>query len=411
MRWRKRMCVGAATILCAAVTQAAELGSDMFSFDAFGTLGVVHSSEDEADYTSTAFKPNGAGHTHVWSADVDSDVGAQLTATFSPQWSAVAQVVSQQSYDNSYRPDIAWADVKYQITPDFNARLGRILLPNFLDSDFRNVGYAKPWVRSPVELYGTEPLTYDDGIDLSYRLHLGAVTSTVVGNYGLNYSINFPGGESANARTPWGIFDRTEYGSWLLNLSYVGARLSFEPPILLFDALRQFGPQGVALANKYDFVNKRGDIVSFGASYDPGKWFAMAEWSQVNTRSFVGLSTAWYVSAGYRLAKFTPYLTYAAVKQARTSDPGLSVAALPAFLAGPATALNTGLNDILASRPVQRTLSAGVRWDFAKNLDLKLQCDHTRLGPGSPGILINTQPDFRPGGTVNVFSAAVDFVF
>jgi hypothetical protein len=52
-----------------------------------------------------------------------------------------------------------------------------------------------------------------------------------------------------------------------------------------------------------------------------------------------------------------------------------------------------------------------MRWDFTKNFDFKLQCDHTRLGPGSPGTLINTQPGFRPGGTLNLFSATVDFVF
>ena len=37
--------------------------------------------------------------------------------------------------------------------------------------------------------------------------------------------------------------------------------------------------------------------------------------------------------------------------------------------------------------------------------------DHMRLGPGSQGTLINAQPGFRPGGTVNLFSVAVDFVF
>ena len=40
---------------------------------------------------------NGAGYTHRWSADVDSLIGAQLTATFSPQICAVVQLVSEQS--------------------------------------------------------------------------------------------------------------------------------------------------------------------------------------------------------------------------------------------------------------------------------------------------------------------------
>jgi hypothetical protein len=46
-----------------------------------------------------------------------------------------------------------------------------------------------------------------------------------------------------------------------------------------------------------------------------------------------------------------------------------------------------------------------------KNVDLKLQYDHTGLGAGSPGTLINLQPGFQRGGTVNLFSAAIDFLW
>jgi hypothetical protein len=53
----------------------------------------------------------------------------------------------------------------------------------------------------------------------------------------------------------------------------------------------------------------------------------------------------------------------------------------------------------------------GVRWDFMKDVDCKLQVDHTRNGAGSPGILLDLQPGFRPGGTVNLISASLDFVF
>jgi hypothetical protein len=125
-----------------------------------------------------------------------------------------------------------------------------------------------------------------------------------------------------------------------------------------------------------------------------------------------GKRSAWYASGGYRLGKFTPYVTYARTKsESNTSDPGLTLAGLPPFLAGPATGLNAGLNAVLGSVPVQKTVSVGARWDFAKSAALKLQFDHTRLGAGSPGTLINLQPGFQPGGKFNVFSATIDFVF
>src|SRR5450631_3077804 len=64
---------------------AEDPGPSMFSFSGFGTLGVVHSSEDHADFTTSHFKPTGAGYTHSWSGDVDSVIGGQVIAHFTPK--------------------------------------------------------------------------------------------------------------------------------------------------------------------------------------------------------------------------------------------------------------------------------------------------------------------------------------
>src|SRR5476649_388311 len=153
----------------------------MLSFNGFGTIGVVHSSEDQAYFTSSTYKPTGAGYSHAWSPDVDSRIGAQVAADFTPELSAVVQVIAEQGYDNTYRPNVEWANIKYQLTPDFGVRLGRIELPTFLVSDVRKVGYANPWVRPPIEVYGVAPLTNNDGADFSYRMHFGNVTDTLRG--------------------------------------------------------------------------------------------------------------------------------------------------------------------------------------------------------------------------------------
>jgi hypothetical protein len=393
------------------IAGSADPDPSMFAFNAFGTLGVVHSSESQADFVSSNAKPSGAGYSHEWSADVDSRFGAQLTANVTSQLSAVLQLVTEQNYANSYRPEVEWANIKYQLTTDFDVRIGRIELPLFLVSDARKVGFVNPWVRPPGEVYNIEPITNNDGVDLSYRLHLGDTTTTMTGEYGRSYRIDFPLHESAEAHDLRALIIKTEYGAALFNLSYVAAHVTLDPKIALFQGFAELGPAGEAIADKYDLINKLVTIVSAGASYDPGKWFATAEWTQFDSRSFAGVSTGWYLSGGYRIAKFTPFLTYSALTATPTSAAGLNPAALPPYLAGTATALNAGLNDVLGTRPVQRTVSAGSRWDFARNLDLKLQIDHTRLGPGSPGELVNVQPGFRYGGTVNLFSAAIDFVF
>jgi hypothetical protein len=383
----------------------------LFSFGAFGTLGIVHSSEDQADFTSTIFKPNGAGYTHSWSSDVDSRIGAQVAVNPTAQLSAVVQAIAEQNFDNTYKPHIEWANIKYQVTPDFSLRVGRTVFSSFLFADSRKEGYAIPWVRPPVDLYNLVPISSSDGVDTSYEWHIADAVNTVLATYGHTHS-KYPNGGDAEARRQWAITDTVEYGPATVYVTYHEAHLTVTPLNTFFDALRNFDLQGIVLANEYDQDNKRLQFFGLGGIYNPSKWFMMGEWATTNLHSVLGESTAWYVSTGYRLAKLTPYLTYGAVKaNSNTSDPGLNVSALPPFLAGPASGLNAGLNAILGSIPVQHTISAGVRWDFMKDVDLKLQCDHTRMGKGSSGTLSQLQPDFRTGGTLNLLSVAIDFVW
>jgi hypothetical protein len=146
-------------------------------------------------------------------------------------------------------------------------------------------------------------------------------------------------------------------------------------------------------------------------TYDPGTWFVTTEWAHTENRSFLGKGSGWYASGGYRIGKFTPYLTYARATTDNLSDPGLTVSALPPPQVGPATGLNAALNELLSKKIVQNTLSIGGRWELTRNSAFKLQLDHTDIGAGSSGVLRNTQPGFQLGGTVNVFSATLDFVF
>ena len=60
----------------------------------------------------------------------------------------------------------------------------------------------------------------------------------------------------------------------------------------------------------------------------------------------------------------------------------------------------------------ERTVSAGVRWDFVRNLDFKLQLQQvTILSLDDPASFANIQPGARVGDKANVLSLALDFVF
>ena len=390
---------------------ANEADTPDFAFNGFGTLGLVHSSEKQADFTSSFLKPDGAGHSDGWNEDVDSLLGAQVTANLTSQLVAVVQVIAEENYDYTYRPHIEWANIKYEFTPDFSVRFGRTVLPTALLSDTRKVGYTYPWVRPPQETYRLVPLTNSDGVDVSYRLHAGELTNTVqvgVGRHDADLPHNGGTLETRDLRV---ISNITEFGAFTGHIAYLRAHATLlELNRAVFDVFRQFGPQGVAIADKYSLNDTTVSMISFGAEYDPGHWFVTGEWGRVESRSFIG-GTAWHASGGYRFGQLMPYMTYARATGANLSDPGLDVSTLPPFLAEPALALNAGLNSILSSNSVQTTVSLGGRWDFIRNGSLKLQFDHIRMGAGSTGVLTNTQPGFQLGGQVNIFSATFDFVF
>jgi len=386
----------------------------MFSLGGFGSVGVVHSSGNQADFTDSELQANGAGHTRQWSPTVDSRFGLQVTGRLISQLSTVVQVISEQNADGTFRPHVEWANIKYDLTPDATIRVGRIMLPTYLQSDSIKVGYVNPWVRPPVELYSMWPVTSSDGADASYRVHFGNFTNTVVGTYGKTGG-DVPEGERFDAHNAWLVGDWLEFGAATLHAGYQESSISLTGSALdsLFDALQQFGPQGIALADHYDVNYKLARNLTVGAQYSPGNWFVMGEWGKRISDSLVGATTAWYASGGYRVADLTPYVTYADLTfDSNRSDPGLSVAAFPTYLAGPVTSLDAGLNAALARAfAVQNTISAGTRWDFMRDVDIKVQYDHTRLGAGSTGLLGNVQAGLRPGSTFSLFSLVVDFVF
>jgi hypothetical protein len=386
-------------------------GSSVLSFSGFGTVGVTHSSEDNADFPAGIFQSNGAGHTRSWSAEVDSLIAGQVSARITPELSAVVQVIAEQNYNGTYTPHVEWANIKYQFTPDLSVRIGRVELPTFLFSDTRKVGYTLPWVRPPIEVYSLLPITASDGGGFSYRLNSGDLTNTTQGSYVQSNTPEPDNRGTAMARNSINVSNTTEYKSLTFRVSYQHALLTISSLDGFLDTFRMFGPQGVAIADKYNSDDKPVVTEVIGASYDPGRWFVISEWAHARFNSFLGEDTGWYASSGYRIGQFTPYVTYSQERAASNSDPGLTLAGLSRPVAGFAAGLNAGLNAILETIPTQHTVSLGARWDFAKNVDLKLQFDHMRIGADSDGVLINIQPGFRPGGTVNLFSATVDFVF
>jgi hypothetical protein len=400
----------AGSLLLPPCAKAGHQQQDGWTVGGFGTLSAVHSSEKLADYSANPLNPGRAGATHDWSFDVDSRAGAQLSYN-GGHWSAVLQLVAERNLTQSWKPAVEWANVQYQVSPELSLRVGRIALPLFLAGDYRKASYALAWVRTPVELYSSLPISNSDGVDASYRWNLGGVKHTTQILFGGTH-VRLSEVTHVRARSLAGVSNTSSVGAWTVRATALRGEL--ETPLAqdLFSALRQFGPQGEVLARRYEPDHKRATVLSLGASYDPGHWFAMGEIGRINARSFLGDKTAGYVSAGYRLGSFTPYASFSKVA-ANTANrvDGLDLSALPPPYVPLARRLNTELNYLLSTMAVQDSASAGLRWDAGSNTAVKLQFDRVRPRDGSSGSLSNIQPGYRYGRAFDVLSASLDFVF
>jgi hypothetical protein len=412
-----------AALLCSHAAVAAE-SSPEFRFSGFGTFGVVHSDNDDADFISTRFAPNGAGYTRSTSFTPDTKAGAQMDVRFGDRLSAVVQVVSQHQHDNSFTPQIEWANVKYKLTDDLSIRAGRIALPAYALSETRFVGYSYVWVRPPVDVYSVLPITSNDGVDFSWRAAFGDANNTLQGFYGVNET-KAPGAE-VKTKQAWGFSDTLEFGSFTAHATYMGMKLDLDIPELapLYAGIQQFAAgasqvplppfqaaaaSALAVYDEYKLNDMKLSAYSLGLTYDPGEWFAAAEYVGFNGAGLIGNSTAWHVTGGYRVGAWTPYVAYATSTGKANTTSGISTEGAPE-LAEAAAALNAGLNASVQSFAFeQKTAIIGVRWDVVRNVAVKAQYDRVRAGDGTAGRFTNAQAGFD--GKANVLSLAVDVVF
>jgi hypothetical protein len=343
---------------------------------------------------------------------VDSIFAAQATATLSSRWSAVLQVMAQQQADDRFRPEIEWANVKFQATPNLALRVGRIGLPIFLLNDTRNIHYSMAWARTPIELYSIAATSHSDGADLTYRFDLPGASNTlqlVAGEAKQTQGGPLPA--EFIARDLFVASNTYERGALTVRATFVRGHIYLDPVDELLGNLALFGDRGRELAEHYVSHGRPAKFYGIGSTYDPSGWFVTAEWGRLRSDSAFGKCTAWYLGGGIRTGAFTPYVAFSTSQpDAPTSDPGIDLATVPAELAPDVAALNGLLNGVLGAIPDQSTITAGVRWDFARNFALKLQYDDMDIAPGSNGVLVNLQPGFVPGGRVRLVSLTLDFV-
>jgi hypothetical protein len=364
----------------------------------FGTAGFVVTDTGKAEFGRHQSQLVGANN--EGDVGVDSLFALQGTVHFSDMFSATVQGMVRRLFSTGFQLDIPVFFVKADLTRELSIRVGRIQLPVFMVSDYRQVGYSNTWVRPPIEVYGQIPLDSDDGADILYRKTIGPADISAQGFYGKT-DLSLPG-VSIQSRKNWGVNASVTVGPLTLRAGRNQSAFTVIAPATtqLLTAVNAAG--FTALANQLNPLNVPFKFTDFGFSLDETHLTVQGEISKASAGGFLASTDAQYILAGYRMRKFTPYAMYARQKvTSKRTD-----TTIPRV--GPLIPLALGVDQLINSIGAdQHTFSAGVRWDVRESVDLKLQVD--RVSPQGNGLFINVQPGFH--GPVTVASMTLDFVF
>jgi len=414
---------GLAAALVIALPAMAQDTEGPFHFSGFGTLAATRSSEKNADFITNFSMPNGPGFTRSTGFGGDSRVGLQADLRLGDQFSATVQVISEHRFDNTFKPYLGIGQIKFQMIPSLALRVGRLPYSAYLISDYQKVGYAQPWVRPPVEIYQFNPLTSVDGADLTWQFNLGEASfkAQIAGGASKadlspsSYAVRYAAagttpeskwdGKSITALSLVAFYNHTTIRAYHLQMKGTYTDPGFDGPtgpvagMSPFRALRvlpaAFGGNP-ALADQYQITDDKVNYDSLAINYDPGNWFLMVEAAKKGGDENMLLHfTAGYATLGIRFGDWTPYVT--AGWKHTTSTTTHANPIIASVLAG--------------SERGQSSYSGGLRWDFYKNLALKLQYDSVKNAEGSYGALTNFQPGFKTGQSYSLTTVALDFVF
>lgn len=386
----------------------------------FGTLGVAISDEEKVAYSQPGRLD---GVRDGLNLKLDTKLAVQGRYKLTDTVTATVQLLSKHRPQKDFKPEVEWAFLRWDASPSLSLRAGRLVSQTFMLSDARDVHYTQLTARPPMDVYGQVPVNRFEGGDLTYRFELA---------------------DTAMQASLWGGQSKSKYAALILadqevvtyelrhlvglnlsvamdnGLSLRAGTASARITIRDHDEPRLSGTPASALSALADFYGD-GDKVRFsgiGASYDRDQWLVSAEYTVRQGNSRIPDTKGWYLTTGYRLGAFTPYIGVSSVQVTDSNRINAFQAALgqPVPLAPVAAEVQRFMDGLHVT---ERTTLLGVRWDAASQVALKLQLNHIRKPAQSSGWFYAPDGGFSSASAdfygreqrVNLLSLTLDFVY
>ena len=305
---------------------------------------------------------NALANTDHWDFDTRMNhVGVQIYSALTDKVS-VTLALTAQGGQSGYEVTPEWAYGTYQFNQDWGLRMGRFKGPFYMVSDYRDVGYAYPWVRPPEEVYNTNPIKSVNGLDLVFQKTVNDVNYLleIYGGSGTNETLvnaNLAPGFCPPATCPYAPtdvpFEFETYNS-------AGFSASIGTEAITFRA----GYYNTKVNAPPIVSEESGSFAGVGLIVDWRNILFYSEYVQRDTDDTPTMSVAfpdqnaWYATLGYRFSSFLPYVTFADI------DEG---------------------NDAVPNALRQSSVALGLRWDIDDAAAIKFEAKQIDPGESSFG--------------------------
>jgi hypothetical protein len=296
----------------------------------------------------------------LFAVQVQSDLGEKLSVT--------AQLLARGV--NDFDAEFEWAFLTYQINENWRLNAGRLRTPFYKYSDFRDVGYAYDWLRTPQSVYDLGFNTIE-GLSLYHSTSLGDIQSNLQFVFGAYDGDARVLGTQAPAQ-----INQITGISWELSQDWIAFRLAYligdvsiqsSQLSTLTNTLTTLGL--TQIAKDIDFDKDQGSFLGLGLNIDRNDWLLVTEYTHVEVKdSFYADQDSYYVSLGHRFGSYTPYVSFE--KDDDAAKPEI-YARLPAQLPPQLTGGVKGLVD--SQFFDNNTWNLGLRYDFHPSAAFKVQ--------------------------------------
>jgi hypothetical protein len=412
-----------ASLLVCGFTVSSANASEV-SFSGFTNLSLTYAEHDQLAYRSSLLNNGREG----FSFAPDTILGLQSNIKFNDKFDVVGQLILQDRDNTKFANFVELAFVRYQIDRNWSAKIGRFSTNSYMYTDYRYVGHLLNLVRPPLEMYSASgSLGNMDGLQAAYILDtdFGAVKFAL--SYGQsNFTDDVEGGELSIDYSKLTLLN-IEFQStdWRFHAAFIRSTLDNFDTVGI-DALRSLEANVPPLFATFarELTNNilpDGDVITYasiGGQYHFDKLEINAELFDYDSDWVLGGSSAGgYFSAAYQLGNFKPYLTLAAYNRGlepEAIDYERAESLLPPLAFQQLVALTAETNESVRGTSFdQKSVSAGVRWDFYDAWSFKVQVDHfktSEFGSGLFGVqtgLLTPQEEL----SLNVFSLSLTTIF